>query len=423
MVTSIVGTGFKPRSKHPDKDTRNLLHTLWNDFNATAGINDETFDSLCSLLVRQMIESGEGFAQIVDDESKKIPLSIVQIDPAQVQKDFAWNAPPGNLIRESLEFSPVGRVIAYHAMPFNPNDPFYPLSPNYTPLRIPAEDMLHLFKPLVANQIRGLSWLAPVLTRVAELDGYQDAALARAKTAALFAGYVKDLNDDAGDLARGLTPDEHNAVNIQLEPGTISSLPASADIIFTNPPEDPNYVAFTRSHLEAIASGLGTTYPAISGDYSQANFSSMRSALVEHRRLIDQLQYQLICPRVNKKVWDRVIKASALAGLIPNDFFQNPEPYLAVDWLPARFDWVDPLKDASAEIEMINAGLKSRSQSIAELGYDVEEVDAQIKADHDREMLLGLSFTVPSKLDKKQVAETNDPTIPPGAVAFPGAGQ
>jgi capsid protein len=50
----------------------------------------------------------------------------------------------------------------------------------------------------------------------------------------------------------------------------------------------------------------------------------------------------------------------------------------------------------------INGWLKSRSQSIAERGYDAEEVDAAIAADKAREKAMGLSFTAPP-------ANTNNP--------------
>jgi capsid protein len=50
------------------------------------------------------------------------------------------------------------------------------------------------------------------------------------------------------------------------------------------------------------------------------------------------------------------------------------------------------LKDRKAEIEAIEAGLKSRSDVIESEGYDAEEVDRRIAADHAREQELGLSF-------------------------------
>jgi capsid protein len=50
------------------------------------------------------------------------------------------------------------------------------------------------------------------------------------------------------------------------------------------------------------------------------------------------------------------------------------------------------LKDRKAEIEAIEAGLKSRSDVIESEGYDAEEVDRRIAADHAREEELGLKF-------------------------------
>jgi hypothetical protein len=58
----------------------------------------------------------------------------------------------------------------------------------------------------------------------------------------------------------------------------------------------------------------------------------------------------------------------------------------------SKWDWVDPLKDRKAEIEAIEAGLKSMSDVIESEGYDAEEVDRRIAADHAREEELGLSF-------------------------------
>ena len=73
-------------------------------------------------------------------------------------------------------------------------------------------------------------------------------------------------------------------------------------------------------------------------------------------------------------------------------FASDPARYLAVKWIPPKWDWVDPLKDRKAEIEAIEAGLKSRSDVIESEGYDAEEVDRRIAADHAREEELGLKF-------------------------------
>ena len=69
------------------------------------------------------------------------------------------------------------------------------------PLRVPAADCLHLFKPLAAGQLRGITWLAPVLLRLHELDQFEDAALVKAKVAALFTGFITDPDGTAGGLS------------------------------------------------------------------------------------------------------------------------------------------------------------------------------------------------------------------------------
>lgn len=87
---------------------------------------------------------------------------------------------------------------------------------------------------------------------------------------------------------------------------------------------------------------------------------------------------------------------AVLTGDLPaRDFDRDPAAYLACEWLPPKFDYVDPKKDVEAEILAINAGLKSRTQAISERGYDAEQVDAEIAADKARSDALGLGFGAP----------------------------
>jgi capsid protein len=61
-----------------------------------------------------------------------------------------------------------------------------------------------------------------------------------------------------------------------------------------------------------------------------------------------------------------------------------------------------------------DAGLKSRTQALAERGYDAEQVDAEIPADKARETSLGLSFRSASdtatKADASVVTDQNAST-------------
>jgi capsid protein len=96
-------------------------------------------------------------------------------------------------------------------------------------------------------------------------------------------------------------------------------------------------------------------------------------------------------------------------ALVLPGYEANQSRLLTADWLPTKWDWVDPLKDANAEIASIEAGLKSRTQAIAERGYDAEQVDREIAAERERERLLGLDFRRPgSPAQGVQAVPVND---------------
>ena len=52
-----------------------------------------------------------------------------------------------------------------------------------------------------------------------------------------------------------------------------------------------------RLQLHAIAAGVGLTYELLTGDLSQVNYSSIRAGLIEFRRRMEALQWQLLRPR------------------------------------------------------------------------------------------------------------------------------
>lgn len=68
--------------------------------------------------------------------------------------------------------------------------------------------MIHLFERWEAGQVRGVPELTAVLVRLYELDEMQDSILLRAKTAALFGGFIYRESGSGGDL-----PQESNSVD------------------------------------------------------------------------------------------------------------------------------------------------------------------------------------------------------------------
>jgi len=390
LVGNVVGAGIKPQSTHPDRVVRERLQALWlrwTDHAAPDGLAD--FYGLQAMAVRAMVESGESFARLrVPSETSAVPLHIELLDREQVPLDFHREIGGGARIRAGIEFDATGRRVAYRVSSSRPGDPLG--SHRIDPIRVPAADCLHLFKPLAAGQLRGITWLAPVLLRLHELDQFEDAALVKAKVAALFTGFITDPDGTAGGLSGTNTG---GTLNVGMEPGSLIPLPPGTDVRFSNPTENEAYAPFVKNHLRAVAAGLGLPYELVSGDLEGVTYSSIRAGLIEFRRRVEQLQHNVVVHLFCRPVWERFVRLAVLSGDLPaRDFDRNPEAYLGCEWLPPKFDYVDPKKDVEAEILAINAGLKSRAQAISERGYDAEQVDAEIAADKGRSDGLGLSF-------------------------------
>ena len=78
---------------------------------------------------------------------------------------------------------------------------------------------------------------------------------------------------------------------------------------------------------------------------------------------------------------NRFVRLAVLSGDLPaRDFDRDPAAYLGCEWLPPKFDYVDPKKDVEAEILAINAGLKSRTQALSARVYYAEQRYAEITA-------------------------------------------
>jgi len=379
-VTALVGAGITPASQHPNRDTRRAIAAAFRRWAARCDADGRTdFYGLQAQAVRGMIIDGESFLQLIQTEDG---LKLRLIAPELIDSSHTVELGDGRRIIAGIEFDASERVVAYWVRPARATDLF----PTYgNPVRVPAEDMIHLF--VSHGQVRGMSWLAPVLLRLGELDQLEDALLVGVKVAAMRAGFLTDMN------GTGTIPfDGTQAGNILtdgLEPGTLRVLPNGYDIKFSSPQQAQQSIEFVQHQLRAIAAGLGVPAHLLDGDLRQANYSSLRAALVSFRQRVEQIQFHTLIPQLLTPIWDRFIMSAVLSGELEFD-----ADVMAAEWYPPAMPWVDPAKDAQAEAELINAGLKSRRQAVSERGFDIESLDDEISADRKREQTLGLSFGV-----------------------------
>lgn len=408
FVANCIGTGITPRSKHSNPQVREQIQKLWSRWTDQADANGLTdFYGLQSLACRSTMESGECIVRLrprLPQDGLWVPLQLQLLESEHLPLTKTELGKNGNYIRSGIEFNGIGKRVAYHLHREHPGDSMNPMA-SLEIVRVPADSVLHLYRPLRPGQLRGQPWLAQVLIKLHELDHYDDAELVRKKTAAMFAGFILK-NSPEDQLLAGEEADEDEAdVSIAgLEPGTMQVLLPGEDVKFSSPADvGAAYETFMRVQLRSIAAGMGITYEQLTGDLTGVNYSSIRAGLIEFRRRCEQFQHQTMVFQLCRPVWQAWIQAAILSGALavdPND----PEIY-DLDWIPQGWPWVDPLKDVQGKLSEVRSGFLSRTKVVSEQGYDAEEMDREIAADNTRADSLKLAFESDPRQDK--VASAN----------------
>ncbi len=391
-AANTVGDGISPNSSIEQasrKDAVQRLWLAWTDDADAEGMTD--FYGLQRRASREVFMTGEVFLRFRPrrpEDGLTVPLQIQMLPSEMLPLNHNAVDGNGNVIRQGIEFDRLGRRVAFHFLRRHPGDSTDPGLSGET-VRVPASEVLHIIDPVEAGQLRGVSRFAPAIVKLFLLDQYDDAELDRKKVAAMYAMFVTSPAPD-NPLA---PPDEE----YEVAPGQVVRLDPGEDVTVSAPADSGStYEPFQYRTLLQISAALGIPYGYLSNDGAKGNFSNSRLSLIEFRRRVSAWQHSVMVFQMCRPVWARFMDTAVLAGALKlPGYDRRRSEYLACNWLPTKWDWVDPLKDANAEIAQIEAGLKSRTQAIAERGYDAEQVDAEIARERDRERRLGLDFRRP----------------------------
>ena len=397
FASNLVGDGIKPSSLIEDPVLRDRVQRLWLAWTDEADADGLTdFYGLQAMVAREMFVAGECFVRLRPrraEDGLLVPLQLQLLQSEMLPFDATEIAPNGNRIRCGIEFDAIGRRQAYHFRRRHPGDSTDQGMATSETVRVPAEDVLHIYRPIDAGQIRGLPHVAPAMVRLFLLDQYDDAELDRKKTAAMFAGFITKTAPEE-QLMGEIEATDDSGATVSLEPGTLQVLLPGEDVKFSSPADvGGGYEAFQYRTLLSVSASLGLPYHLVTGDVRQANYSSLRAELVEFRRRVEQLQHGVIAHQLCRPVWARWLETAVLAGALElPDFVRSPARYRPVNWIPPRWDWVDPLKDIQAQVLAMEAGIISRRKVVEATGYDVEEIDRENAADAKRAAELGLLY-------------------------------
>jgi lambda family phage portal protein len=371
MVANAIGTGVQ--AKFADK-TLQKLWKRWIKVSDAAGLLD--FNGQQAQAYKALKESGEvlvRFRTRLPQDGMEVPLQlqVLEIDYLDTLKVGPVD---GGFVVAGVQFNVIGQRTGYWLFDQHPGE-VATVPRNMLSRFVPASEIIHLFDAIDRpNSVRGFPWLASAIWKARDLDEYQDAELVRKKIEACFAAFVT-TSDEGFQVGRTTATAQTDARRVEaLSPGMVEYLRQGETVTFSAPATSAEYESNVRVDLRAIAAGTDTTYEQLTGDYSQVNFTSGRMGKMEYKRMLEQELWLIFIPMFCEVVARRFVATAYLAG-------KTKLAVADVSWSPQRIEFIDPLREANGIIALIDARLKSRHQSIRDLGDDPDVVDAEIEAD------------------------------------------
>jgi lambda family phage portal protein len=353
---NVIGTGIKLQSQvqqvrgtKRDDRINKLIEAKWEVWTRSQHCDVSgrySFHQLEWLAAGALPESGEAIFRIVRRPfgDSKVPLALQMLESDLLDEEYQGNTlSKTNEWRNGVEVNEWGRPVRYAFLTRHPGDYWFQNAPQRADKHvfIPAADVIHLFMPERPGQNRGVPWFHSVMSDAHQLQGYEEAAVVRARVGASIMGFI---TNNEGEL---IADDVENKQRVSdFEPGTYKYLSPGESVTVPNiSSPDQQFEMFVKNKVRRFASGFGCSYETLSRDFSDTNYSSSRLSLLEDREHWRVIQNYLI-ENFHMRIFREWLSLAVLSGELPfADFETRPERYETPRWMARGWSWVDPLKE------------------------------------------------------------------------------
>ena len=368
LSTNIIGGGIRPQvtgeglSVEEKQAAEQKILKYLNNYNFSADGRANFFDMQISLM-RSVVERGEALVLLRRSKNSTIPFAFQPLEGDHLD-DGQDGEEKGKRFIQGIEYDQSGKRSAYWLYKTHPGSSFATMDT----ARVPANQVLHIFRRDRLGQERGVSWLAPALNLIAAFSEFFKISMKQQELSAMLSVVVSpDVGIDVNEFARIL------ANQPQFKGGQLTTVAPGSNIHFVNPPPQGGAKEFRDSILNSIASGVGMTTQALFSDYSSVNFSSGRLAELQFSKSIKYWQQSIMVAQFCAPIGD----------LILNHLKQTRQINQAaeIDWvLPSR-EHIQPREEANAAATRIAAGITSRKFEQRKVGIDPETIQSEIDDD------------------------------------------
>ncbi|HHS9742167.1 TPA: phage portal protein [Raoultella ornithinolytica] len=298
-------------------------------------------------------------------------------------------------IRGGVEIDDDGVPVAYHIRKAHMGD-WWSAEKTMTWERVPRETswgrpiVIHDFDGDRAAQHRGSSIFTPIVQRLKMLIKYDEVELEASILNAVFGAYITSpydprlfedgLRTDDVLEYQDMRTDFHKDNRVSLQSGARMPILAPGESIDTVTAARPtsNFAAFESAALRNVAAALGISTQQLTQDWSDVNYSSARSAMLEAWKTLTRRRDDF-ASGFAQPLFSSFIEELHDLGEVPlpdgaPEFLAVKAAYCRAQWMGPGRGWVDPVAEKKGAILGMDAGLSTLEMEVSEnVGEDWEE--------------------------------------------------
>ena len=379
------------QSGQPDQLLRDAIESEWREWGkrGTCEVSGKyTWKTLQRHVIETVARDGEAFVRLVFGADNRFGFALQIIDPEQIDVTHTGEY-QGREIRMGVEIDEWRKPVAYWTREEpSLNRASYSMGAR---VRIPADEMLHVYLPEFTAQTRGTPWLSVAMERLHQMRGIEDAELQASRaSAAKFAAYEANpefapppepVQDQTGAIVgadgQPITSDPGQFAQ-DLAPGSMEVVPWGYSIKMLDP-QHPNAAIgdLLKWSARSVSTGMGVSYNTLGNDAEGVNYTSLRFFLgVEHDNWMEMQDW--FEGELPEPVFNSWLDSSIALGILPPPRSSKyGDPRRVHKWQPRRWEGPDPAKQAKADRDELENGTTTHTAILARKGLDLDDVLAE----------------------------------------------
>jgi len=367
LANDVIGTGPRLQMLTGDANANAVIELVFDQWTQAIGLSEKL-----RAMRMARAESGEVFAVLASNPFMDSPVSL---DVRLVEADQVAT-PTLELHRvnaiDGIVFDSFGNPVEYHVLKHHPGDTSasgtFSLGIEFD--RVPADSVIHYFRPDRPGQSRGVPDITPALPLFAQLRRYTLAVLGAAETAAEFAGVLYTDSPASGD-SEAVDP----FGTVELEARALLTMPGGwrMEQVRAEQPAT-TYAEFKHEILNEIARCLNMPFNVDAGNSSGYNFASGK---LDHQVYFKSIRVEQ--EHLGRVVLDRLFAAFLREAVLISGLLPIPvRTMIATGQLPShQWFWdgqseVDPVKEANAQSVRLKNNTTTLAFEYARQGRDWE---------------------------------------------------